>query len=103
MARIAGVDLPREKRVEIGLTYIFGIGRAMRPRHQPWRKPEPRIRPETSNGEGRLARAGQAAHGRHDEGRERPWSERLVKASFTVRGEEPEGGKAQEGIEQVTV
>lgn len=28
MARIAGVDLPREKRVVIGLTYIFGIGRA---------------------------------------------------------------------------
>ena len=28
MARIAGVALPREKRVEIGLTYIFGIGRA---------------------------------------------------------------------------
>jgi small subunit ribosomal protein S13 len=28
MARIAGVDLPRLKRVEIGLTYIFGIGRA---------------------------------------------------------------------------
>jgi small subunit ribosomal protein S13 len=27
MARIAGVDLPREKRVEIGLTYIFGVGR----------------------------------------------------------------------------
>jgi len=27
MARIAGVDLPREKKVEIGLTYIFGIGR----------------------------------------------------------------------------
>ena len=27
MARIAGVDLPREKRIEIGLTYIFGIGR----------------------------------------------------------------------------
>lgn len=26
MARIAGVDLPREKRVEVGLTYIFGIG-----------------------------------------------------------------------------
>ena len=26
MARIAGVDLPREKRVEIGLTYIYGIG-----------------------------------------------------------------------------
>ncbi len=28
MARIAGVDLPRNKRVEIGLTYIYGIGRA---------------------------------------------------------------------------
>lgn len=29
MARIAGVDLPREKRVEIGLTYIYGIGRSL--------------------------------------------------------------------------
>ncbi|MHB1311943.1 MAG: 30S ribosomal protein S13 [Gemmatimonadaceae bacterium] len=29
MARISGVDLPREKRVEIGLTYIFGIGRVV--------------------------------------------------------------------------
>ena len=29
MARIAGVDLPREKRVEIGLTYIYGIGRKL--------------------------------------------------------------------------
>jgi small subunit ribosomal protein S13 len=28
MARIAGVDLPRDKKVEIGLTYIFGVGRA---------------------------------------------------------------------------
>lgn len=28
MARLAGVDLPREKRVEIGLTYIYGIGLA---------------------------------------------------------------------------
>ena len=27
MARIAGVDLPREKRIEIGLTYVYGIGR----------------------------------------------------------------------------
>ena len=27
MARIAGVDLPRDKRIEIGLTYIYGIGR----------------------------------------------------------------------------
>ncbi|HEU4642840.1 MAG TPA: 30S ribosomal protein S13 [Gemmatimonadaceae bacterium] len=29
MARIAGVDLPRDKKVEIGLTYIYGIGRAV--------------------------------------------------------------------------
>ena len=29
MARIAGVDLPREKRVEIGLTYIYGIGKKL--------------------------------------------------------------------------
>lgn len=28
MARIAGIDLPREKRTDIGLTYVFGIGRA---------------------------------------------------------------------------
>ncbi len=28
MARISGVDLPRDKRVEVGLTYIYGIGRA---------------------------------------------------------------------------
>jgi small subunit ribosomal protein S13 len=28
MARISGVDLPRDKRIEIGLTYIFGIGRS---------------------------------------------------------------------------
>lgn len=28
MARIAGVDLPRDKRIEIGLTYIYGIGLA---------------------------------------------------------------------------
>lgn len=28
MARIAGIDLPREKRVEIGLTYIYGVGKA---------------------------------------------------------------------------
>ena len=29
MARIAGVDLPRKKRIEIGLTYIYGIGRSI--------------------------------------------------------------------------
>ena len=34
MARLAGVDLPRDKRVEIALTYIFGMGRAAPSR--PW-------------------------------------------------------------------
>jgi small subunit ribosomal protein S13 len=29
LARVAGLDLPRDKRVEIGLTYVFGIGRAL--------------------------------------------------------------------------
>jgi small subunit ribosomal protein S13 len=29
LARIAGVDLPRDKRIEIGLTYIYGIGRSI--------------------------------------------------------------------------
>ena len=28
MARIAGIDLPKDKRIEIGLTYIYGIGRS---------------------------------------------------------------------------
>jgi len=51
----------------------------------------------------RLARAGQVAHGRDDEGRERPWSEKPVKVGFTVREEEPEGGKAHEGSEQTRV
>ena len=30
MARIAGIDLPKDKRIEIGLTYIYGIGRNQR-------------------------------------------------------------------------
>jgi small subunit ribosomal protein S13 len=29
VARVAGVDLPREKRVEVGLTYVYGVGRSM--------------------------------------------------------------------------
>ena len=46
MARIAGVDLPREKRVEIGLTYIYGIGRASSNRilKEAQVKPETRVR-----------------------------------------------------------
>ena len=46
MARIAGVDLPREKRVEIGLTYIYGIGRvsATRILDQAGVNPDTRVR-----------------------------------------------------------
>ncbi len=33
MARIAGVDLPRKKRIEIGMTYIYGIGKTLIPEH----------------------------------------------------------------------
>ena len=46
MARLVGVDLPREKRVEIALTYIFGVGRS-RARRDPRRhrrEPETRVR-----------------------------------------------------------
>ena len=41
MARIAGVDLPRDKRLEIGLTYIYGIGltRAQKVCNETWRRP----------------------------------------------------------------
>lgn len=51
MARIAGVDLPREKRVEIGLTYIYGIGRAMSNRilQQTGVNPDTRVRDLTDD------------------------------------------------------
>ena len=51
MARIAGVDLPREKRVEIGLTYIYGIGRvsATRILEQAKVDPDTRVRDLTDD------------------------------------------------------
>lgn len=56
MARIAGVDLPREKRVEIGLTYIFGIGRAMSNKilEQTGINPDTRVRDLTDDETNRL-------------------------------------------------
>ena len=50
MARIAGVDLPRDKRVEIGLTYIYGIGRtsASRILTEAGVNPDTRVRDLTS-------------------------------------------------------
>ena len=51
MARISGVDLPREKRVEIGLTYIYGIGRvsAARILEKANVKPDTRVRDLTDD------------------------------------------------------
>ncbi|NLC11529.1 MAG: 30S ribosomal protein S13 [Firmicutes bacterium] len=56
MARIAGVDLPREKRVEIGLTYIYGIGRktAQEILKQTGVNPDTRVRNLTEEEVGRL-------------------------------------------------
>ena len=57
MARIAGVDLPRDKRVEIGLTYIYGIGRASSNKilEAANVNPDTRVRELTDDGVKRLA------------------------------------------------
>ena len=51
MARIAGVDLPREKRVEIGLTYVYGIGRvsSMKFLEKAYVNPDTRVRELTDD------------------------------------------------------
>ena len=56
MARIAGVDLPREKRVEIGLTYVYGIGRpsANRILKEAGVNPDTRIRDLTDDEVGKI-------------------------------------------------
>ncbi|TAH69130.1 MAG: 30S ribosomal protein S13 [Anaerolineaceae bacterium] len=56
MARISGVDLPRDKRVEIGLTYIYGIGRASSNRilAQANVNPNTRVRDLTDDEAGRI-------------------------------------------------
>ncbi|MDD3220822.1 MAG: 30S ribosomal protein S13 [Clostridia bacterium] len=56
MARISGVDLPREKRVEIGLTYIYGIGRvsANRILKEANINPDTRVRDLTDEEVGRI-------------------------------------------------
>ena len=58
MARIAGVDLPRDKRVEIGLTYIYGIGRASSNRilAQAGVNPDTRVRDLTDEEVKKIAR-----------------------------------------------
>ena len=56
MARIAGVDLPREKRVEIGLTYIYGIGRSTSKKilEKTGVNPDTRVKDLTDDGISRL-------------------------------------------------
>lgn len=56
MARIAGIDLPRDKRVEIGLTYIYGIGRntASKIVAATGISPETRVRDLTLDEEGKI-------------------------------------------------
>jgi len=60
-----------------------------------------RCRPQTSNGEDRLARADQVAHFRYDGGRKRPWSELMMKVIGAVREEGPEGGRSSGGYRAV--
>ena len=56
MARIAGIDLPREKRIEIGLTYIYGIGRtsANKILAQAENNPDTRVKDLTEEDEAKL-------------------------------------------------
>ena len=59
MARIAGVDLPREKRIEIGLTYVYGIGRptATRILEEAGVNPDTRVRDITDEETKKIAEA----------------------------------------------
>ena len=59
MARIAGVDLPREKRVEIGLTYIYGIGRVVSNRllYEAGVSPDTRVKDLTDDEVARIQKA----------------------------------------------
>ena len=56
MARIAGIDLPREKRIEIGLTYIYGIGpaRAAKVLEKTGINPDTRVKDLTEDQEAKL-------------------------------------------------
>ena len=59
MARIAGVDLPKEKRVEIGLTYIYGIGRVVSNRllNEAGVSPDTRVKDLTDDEVARIQKA----------------------------------------------
>ena len=100
---VDGEKLVRRSQYDLGVRRSKRIAWRKRPRNQRRRKPGPRVRPGTSNGEVRLERAGQVAHGAHDEGLERPRSETPMKVGVAVREEEPEGGKAHEGSERTKI
>ncbi len=58
MARIAGIDLPKEKRIEIGLTYIYGIGSARALKEilgRPGINPDTRVKDLTEEDEAQAA------------------------------------------------
>ena len=59
MARIAGVDLPREKRIEIGLTYIYGIGlsRSQKILKEAGVNPDTRVKDLTDEEEAKIRKA----------------------------------------------
>jgi len=59
MARIAGVDLPKDKRIEIGLTYVYGIGRtsATKILEKAGINPDTRVKDLTEDEEGRIREA----------------------------------------------
>ena len=67
MARIAGVNIPLNKRVEIGLTYVFGIGRSTAqrdPRARPASTPTPTVKDLTEDEVVKLREAVERARGR---------------------------------------
>ena len=68
MARIAGVDLPRDKRVEIGLTYIYGIGRTTSNKllEKTGVNPDTRVRDLTDAEVNKLREAIEAQGDRHE-------------------------------------
>mgnify|MGYP000084975033 CR=1 FL=1 len=74
MARIAGIDLPREKRVEIGLTYIYGIGRtsANKILAEAGINPDTRVKDLTDEDEAKLREVMLPRHAA-PQGPARPW------------------------------
>ena len=99
MARIAGVDLPRDKRIEIGLTYIYGIGRTSSNRilAEAGVNPDTRVRDLTSEEvkkisavidetqvvEGDLRRENPAEHQETERNRLLPWNPSQKRTSGT--------------------